>query len=294
MRTMIGATLLATAMLVAPVAKAQLGMAALRAEQARVPAATLIDSYGSDAQQIGELRLPKGKGPFPVAILVHGGCWTASMDTIKGISPLAEALRARGIATWSVEYRRIGNPGGGFPGTFEDIARGVDHLAALAKKHPLDLSRVVLAGHSAGAHLALWAASRPKLGAPYATSPIKPLSVVAIDGPAALAPFVGIDSQACGAPVIVTLMGGTPAEKPAEYRIASPADHLPLGVPQLIVLGDFKPLIAPYADAARKSGDTVHVLTPEGANHFDIITPGTANGASVVDFIATKAFAPRP
>ena len=271
-------------------ANAQDGMAALRAEEAKVPKATSIERYGSDAQQIGELRLPSGKGPFPVAILIHGGCWTASFDTIKGVSPLAEALRARGIATWSIEYRRLGNAGGGWPGTFADIAAGEDRLAALAKTRPLDLRRVVLVGHSAGAHLALWAASRSKLGAPYAGGSIRPMAVVAIDGPATLAPFVGIDAEACGAPVIVPLMGGTPAEKPREYHLASPGEHLPLGLRQYAVLAEFGPLMKPYVAAATTAGDRVEAIEPAGANHFDIITPGSANGAAVVDFIASKAF----
>jgi acetyl esterase/lipase len=270
---------------------AQPGMAALRAEQAATRAPDLVERYGPDDLRSGELRLPAGKGPFPVAIVVHGGCWLAKMDSVKGITPLAEALRARGIATWSIEYRRLGDPGAGWPGTFEDVAAGMDHLAKLAERHPLDLKRVALVGHSAGAHLALWAASRPKLGAPFAAGAVRPTTVVAIDGPGALAPFVGIDEQVCGEPVIVPLMGGAPAAKPAEYRAASPAAHLPLGVRQLIVIGDFKPFMSPYVEAAKASGDPVETLSPEGANHFDIVTPGSANGKAVADFIAARAFA---
>jgi acetyl esterase/lipase len=271
-------------------ASAQPGMKALRAAQAQVPAATLVERYGPDDLRSGELRLPPGKGPFPVAILVHGGCWRAEVDTLKGISPLAEALRARGIATWNIEYRRIGNAGGGWPGTFEDVAAGADHLAKLAAKHPLDLNRVTLVGHSAGAHLALWAASRGKLAEPYSRSPLKPRSVVAIDGPGALAPFIGIDAQVCGVPVIEPLMGGTPAQKPDAYRMASPMAHLPFGMKQLLVEAELGPFMKPYAAAARKAGDPVEELAPAGANHFDIITPGTTNGDAVADFIAAKAF----
>lgn len=267
------------------------GMADLRAAEAKLPPATVVARYGADDLRSGELRLPAGKGPFPVAILIHGGCWMAQMDTRRGIAPLAEALRARGIATWNIEYRRIGNDGGGWPGTFEDVAAGMDHLAVLAKTQPLDLNRVTLVGHSAGAHLALWAASRPKLGGRWAgAGAVKPVSVVAIDGPAALAPFVGIDAEVCGAPVIVPLMGGTPAERPDAYRIASPADHLPLGVRQLLVEAALGGLMKPYVAAAKAAGDTVEVLEPAQANHFDIITPGTTNGEAVADFIRTRAF----
>jgi acetyl esterase/lipase len=264
------------------------GMAGLRAEQGAARAADHIIPYGKDAQQFGELRLPEGPGPFPVAVVIHGGCWVAAVDTVAGVRPLAEALRSRGIATWSIEYRRLGNPGGGWPGTFTDVSMGVDHLSKLAKRHKLDLSRVSVVGHSAGAHLALWAASRPRLPAPWSRVAAKPRSVAAIDGPAALAPFVGADQQVCGRPVITELMGGAPATRAAEYALASPAAHLPLGVDQLLVAADLGFAVKPYAAAARAAGDTVELLEPVGANHFDIITPGTVNGAAVADRIAAQ------
>lgn len=285
----IGSILLLSALVAAPVG-AQDGMKELRTAQAGVPAPTLVENYGADDLRSGELRLPKGKGPFPVAVLIHGGCWQAAMDTRAGTTPLAEALRSRGIAVWNIEYRRLGNEGGGWPGTFTDVAAGVDHLTTLAKRHPLDLTRVTIVGHSAGAHLALWAASRARLPAPYGPGAVKPVSVVAIDGPGALAPFVGIDEEVCGQPVIVPLMGGTPKEKPDAYRLASPADHLPLGTRQLLVEAALGDLMKPYAAAARASGDKVEELAPANANHFDIITPDSANGKAVADWIAAKAF----
>lgn len=253
------------------------------------PPPTLVERYGADDLRRGELRLPKGKGPFPVAVVIHGGCWSASYDTVAGMAGVADALAQRGIATWSIEYRRLGDPGAGWPGTFEDVAAGVDHLASLAKTQPLDLSRVSIVGHSAGAHLALWAASRGKLGPAYAPK-IKPMSVVAIDGPATLAPLIGFDAQACGQPVIVPLMGGKPAAKAEAYHLASPAEHLPLGMRQLLVLGAFKPVIAPYAEAAKAAGDPVETLVA-GDDHFDIVTPPLPNGQKVIDLIVTRAFA---
>lgn len=255
------------------------------------PAATI--AYGPGPLQVADLRLPAGKGPFPVAVVIHGGCWRASVDNRSGIAGFAEALTKRGFATWNVEYRRVGDAGGGWPGTFQDVAAAEDKLADVAARYKLDLSRVVIVGHSAGAHLALWAASRGKLPAPWTASRIRPVAVAAIDGPGALAPFVGIDAQVCDGPVIAPLMGGTPAQKPAEYALASPADHLPLGVRQLLIQGELGPLMQPYAAAAKSAGDPVAVLTPPGANHFDIVTPPSANGAAVLDFIAREAFAAR-
>jgi acetyl esterase/lipase len=279
----------AAALAAAPVV-AQDGMKELRAEQAVTPKPAAVVRYGADDLRSGELRLPTGKGPFPVAVVIHGGCWLAAVDTRAGTTPLAEALRRRGIAVWNVEYRRLGNPGGGWPGTFEDIAAAVDYLPTLAKAHPLDLQRVTIVGHSAGAHLALWAASRQKLSAPFAAGKVTPVSVVAIDGPAVLAPLIGIDAEECGQPVIVPLLGGTPAQHPDRYGIATPADHLPLGVRQLLVEATLGGVMKPYAEAARARGDTVEELAPPGANHFDIITPGSPNGKAVADWIAAKAF----
>lgn len=281
----------AAAVLLAAPVLAQDGMKELRAEQAIVPKPTMIERYGPDDLRSGELRLPTGKGPFPVAVVIHGGCWLAAFDSRAGTTPLAEALRRRGIAVWNIEYRRTDNPGGGWPGTFQDVAAGVDHLTALAKRYPLDLKRVAIVGHSAGAHLALWAASRRKLPAPYGPGIIRPLSVVAIDGPGALEPFVGVDADVCGKPVIVPLMGGTPAEKPDAYRIGSPINNLPFGTRQLIVEAGLRSIIKPYTVAAQAKGDPVEVLVPPNANHFDIITPGSPNGKAVADWIAANAFA---
>jgi len=251
---------------------------------------TLVERYGPDDLRSGQLRIPPGKGPFPVAVIVHGGCWTASYDTMEGIAGVADALTRNGIATWNIEYRRVGDAGAGWPGTFQDVAAGIDYLTVLAKRYPLDLERVTIVGHSAGAHLAAWGASRGKLGPGY-TPRVHPVSVVQIDGPAALAPFVGLDREVCGKPVIAALMGGLPKDRAAEYALASPADHLPLGVRQLLVQGAFTPFMAPYAAAARQAGDDVEVL--QGTqDHFDVVTPGTDMGDKVIRFIVDRAFAP--
>ncbi|SOB80978.1 alpha/beta hydrolase fold [Sphingomonas guangdongensis] len=255
------------------------------------PPPTATVRYGADALRSGELRLPKGKGPFPVAILIHGGCFVAEMGG-TGMQGFAEMLRARGFATWDIDYRRVGHAGGGWPGSFEDVAAGVDYLPTLAKRYPLDLSRVTTVGHSAGALFALWAASRPKLPAPWTPRAGRPpiRSAVAIDGPGTLASLVGPDVQVCGKPVIVPLMGGTPAERPKPYRIASAMDHLPLGVTQLLVFSELGPFMQPYAARARAAGDPVLTLSPPNADHFDIVTRGTPNGEAVADWVAANAF----
>src|SRR5215210_6101524 len=112
-------------------------------------------AYGSDPLQFGELRLPKGTGPFPVAVVIHGGCWVSEFATLQNTAAAADALRDAGVATWNIEYRRSNNPGGGWPGTFMDVAAATDYVRELARRYTLDLTRVLAIGHSAGAHLAL-------------------------------------------------------------------------------------------------------------------------------------------
>ena len=259
--------------------------------RASAPAATI--AYGPSPLQVADLRLPPGPGPFPVAVVIHGGCWMASVDKRQGIAGFADALTARGFATWNIEYRRVGDAGGGYPGSFEDVAAAVDKLLDIAPAHRLDLTRVTIIGHSAGAHFALWAASREKVDGPLRSSKVRPVSVVAIDGPGALAPFVGIDAKICGQPVIVPLMGGTPSERPTEYRIATPQERLPFGLTQLLIMGELGDIMEPYIAAAKASGDSVLTLTPLGANHFDVVTPTTPNGKAVVSFIVNNAIPKR-
>src|SRR5258705_9819055 len=121
--------------------------------------------YGSAPSQVAELFLPKGKGPYPVVVLLHGGCFLQQFEGFPQTSGLAADLAGRGYAVWNVEYRKLGEAGAGYPGTFQDVATAVDRLRAEAPKHDLDLKRVIAIGHSAGGHLALWAASRGRLPA---------------------------------------------------------------------------------------------------------------------------------
>src|SRR5437667_5575746 len=119
-------------------------------------------SYGSDQFQFCDLRLPGNNGPHPVAIMIHGGFWR-SIYGLEYLGHISAALTAAGIATWNIEYRRLGNPGGGWPGTFDDVANAAEHLRAIAGQFDLDLNRIISVGHSAGGHLAFWLASRKNI-----------------------------------------------------------------------------------------------------------------------------------
>lgn len=151
-------------------------------------------AYGSEPSQVGELYLPEGDGPFPVVVLVHGGWWTAMFDR-RQVVPLAEDLVSRGFAVWNVEYRRIGEPGGGWPGTFEDMAAAVDAVAHLDPA--VDTGRVLVVGHSAGGHLAAWVAHRSAQpdGLPGAHPKVEPIGVVSLAG---VLDLVDADSVALG------------------------------------------------------------------------------------------------
>lgn len=253
----------------------------VRAADARI-------AYGDDSLQIGELRLPEGTGPFPVAVVIHGGCWLARIGsyqpTLRYVAPLAEALREAGVATWNIEYRAVGHPGGGWPGSFLDIARAVDHVRALSRRFPLDTSRVISVGHSAGGHFALWAAGRHRLepGGPLTTpAPVRLAGAVAVGGPGDMLDFAGYDASICGERITARLFGASdtlPAALAEPARHASPAELLPLGVPHVLVVGEDDRVVPPasaraYVARARRAGDRASYVPVPGAGHFEPLAP---------------------
>jgi acetyl esterase/lipase len=235
--------------------------------------------YGPGPLQFGNLRLPKRRGPHPVVLFIHGGCWLSQYD-IAHVGAFEQALADSGFAVWSLEYRRVGDDGGGWPGTFTDIARGADHLRVLAPRYALDLSRVVVSGHSAGGQFALWLAARSKIPV---TSELYVANPIAVRGVFALAPAPDLESlQASGAcgNVIGRLMGGSPAEHPDRYAAASPMKLAPIATPQLLVVGahdqSWGPVGRAYYARARAAGDTaVHLLEASESGHFEMIAPAT-------------------
>lgn len=238
-------------------------------------------AYGEDASQYGELRLPAGRGPHPVVVLIHGGCFKAAYGNPRDLAPMADALKAGGIATWNIEYRRLGEPGGGWPETYRDVGRAVDHLRTLAGQHVLDLGRVVIVGHSAGGHLAMWAAARARLPTGSAIAMAGPLpvrGVMDLAGPVDLTANIPGYEGLCRDTVITTLLGGTPATVPERYAHTSAIKLLPLGIPQVLVIGeheDFvpRPLAEAYAQAAARAGDPVRLIVIPRVGHFEIASP---------------------
>ena len=251
---------------------------------AQVPPGARRIAYGTDPLQFGELRVPATKGPHPVAIVVHGGCWVAKLGNmderavaVDNMRPLAAALTEAGIATWNVEYRRLGNAGGGWPGTFQDVAQAADFVRTVAAANELDLTRVIAIGHSAGGHLAMWLAARAKLPRTsdlYTSNPLSLRGVVNLDGPPDLKATIAVQQPICGSPVITNLIGGSPDEQPDRYRAASPIELLPFGVRQEFFAGRmFAAQVAPYEAASKRAGDTLQTTVLAEAGHFVFIDP---------------------
>ena len=234
--------------------------------------------YGPHRQNRADLHVPRdGDGPFPVAVLVHGGYWRAFYGKVV-MKPLAADLVRRGFATWNIEYRRIGRrQGGGYPSTFEDVANAIDYLTHLEDRR-LALDDVTFIGHSAGGHLALWAASR------NGDSRVEPARVIA------QAPIT--DLVACGPPAHA-LMGGEPRELPDRYAECDPIQLLPVGKPLLLVHGADDATIPikrtrEYAEAARAAGDEVGLIEPNPGGHRSHVDPRSPAWRAAVEWLSDQ------
>ncbi|GHO85353.1 alpha/beta hydrolase family protein [Dictyobacter formicarum] len=237
-------------------------------------------AYGNDPFQYGELYLPESPGPHPVVQLTHGGFWRKAYD-LTLMHGLAEHLVTQGIAAWNIEYRRIGNPGGAWPGTFLDVAAATDYLSILAPTYKLDMQRVVAVGHSAGGHLACWLACRHLLPRDSAIrterTPLRLRGVVSLAGV--------VDLQQAwqlhlGQNAVQELLQASLTEQPARYMEASPAALLPSGIPQVLVHGSADDRVPieisqAYAHKARAAGEHIRLLELPGADHFILIDPGS-------------------
>ena len=233
--------------------------------------------YGSHRQARADLHVPRdGQAPFPVAILLHGGYWRATYGKIV-MKPLAADLVRRGYATWNVEYRRIGRrQGGGYPMTFEDVANGVDLLASLDDPR-LDMRDVTLIGHSAGGHLALWAASR-------ADSAVEFARVIA------QAPITNL--VRAGEPAHA-LMGGTPEQHPDRYAECDPLQLAPPSMPVLVVHGEDDATIPversrEYVEAAAAAGGDVTLIEPSPGGHRSHIHPSSPAWSETVEWLSAQ------
>ncbi len=246
--------------------------------------------YGDDPSQFADLYLPGGETAVRgVVVIVHGGYWRSTYGAELG-EPLAQDLVRRGYACWNLEYRRAGN-GGGWPATFDDVAAGIDHLAVAAGDHGLDLRSTTALGHSAGGHLAVWAAGRSTLpaGAPGAGTPAVPLTAVVSQAGVldlAQARALGLSDNA-----VENLLGAP--EDPERYALADPMTAVPLEVPVYAVHGTEDTTVPPgqseaYVAAATGAGATAELVRVPG-DHFAVITPGSEAWEAILDRLGTAS-----
>lgn len=250
------------------------------------PEPTSSIRYGGDRMQIVDLWLPAGRGPHPIVLMVHGGCWQTEIADRRIMNWIADDLRKRGMAVWNIDYRGVDRDGGGYPGTFQDAAAAADSLRGAAPKHGLDLSRLVAIGHSAGGHLALWLAGRPRLpsDSPLRTADPLPIpTVVSLGGLPDLEEAARPPGSGCGTEVIERLTEGR-FEDTSVPRLA------PLGVAQILINGMQDRIIPTayaegYAAPMRKAGDRVEVRMIDRTGHVELIAPETEAWAAAVEEI---------
>lgn len=247
--------------------------------------------YGSDsAVQFGDLRLPTGATPpngYPVIVFIHGGAWRSEWSK-NYTEAFVEALTQQGFATWDLEFRRLGNRGGGYPGTFEDVADGADHLRVIARSHPLDLDQIVAVGHSSGGHLALWLAGRKHLleSSPlYRAEPLALGAVISIAGINDLELSYTLGDRTD----VLTLIGeDSLTAGAARFEETNPARMLPFGVPQTTMIGDRDSpwrldMTERYTAKSTTAGDLTKVIIVAGANHMDVMDVRSGFARSVAE-----------
>jgi acetyl esterase/lipase len=250
-------------------------------------------AYGDDPNQVGELRLPSGRGPHPVVVLIHGGCWKAEYATLRDLAPMGDALKAEGIASWNVEYRRLGQQGSGWPGTYLDVGHAIDHLRQLASPHRLDLTRVVALGHSAGGHLAMWAGTRqriPPTSALHVANPLSLRGVINLAGTIDMGENIAHMEAECKDTVVSSMLGGSPSSVPDRYREVSANRMVPLGLPQVLIWGELEQFVPlrlarSHVEAATQAGDRARIIVVPAMGHFELANPRSSAWPPVLDSI---------
>ncbi len=240
------------------------------------PDATL--RYGDDALQLVDVWVPKGQGPHPAVIMIHGGCWQTAIAERGIMNWIAADLRSHGVGVWNIEYRGV-DRGGGLPGTYQDVGRAADLLLAEGARHGLDTGGTRIAiGHSAGGHLALWLARRPVLAADDALRGAHPIRIdlaISQGGLPDLRAGAASNGHACGADAPAAMARG-------DYARTSPPE-MPLGsAPEMQFNNDRDRVTPPatgtaYSAAMMARGMTVPMEVTQGEGHVELIAPDSAS-----------------
>lgn len=257
----------------------------------RGPAPTAHLAYGPAASQYAELFRPAGAGPFPVVFLVHGGCWSAKYGGIEQMRNMAAALASVGIAVWNVEYRRVDEEGGGYPGMYLDINAAVDKLQAVAAGYQLDTSRVVAVGHSAGGQLVQWLAGRSRLPV---SSPLYRGNYLPIRQIVNLGGLADLDNrelirQSCDRDV-AELTGTASAGRPDVMADTNAARLVPNGSTTVLINGQFDTIAPPataaaYARLATRAGDRARAMVLPNASHYDEVAVSSPSWSLILPVI---------
>ena len=242
------------------------------------PAPTTQIAYGAAPSQFAQLFRPEGKGPFPVVVLIHGGCWTVQFGGIRQMRNVAGALAAQGIAVWNVEYRRVDEEGGGYPGTYQDMHAALDSLQHHAAQYQLDTTRIVAMGHSAGGQLVQWIAGRSKIApsSPLYRDKMLPVAnIISLGGLADLRHEQALIKSSCERDM-TELAGSPSSERPDIYSDTNAAELIPNGTRTVLITGELDTISPPrvahdYAAKATQAGDHAEVLILPGASHYDEI-----------------------
>ncbi|HVI99288.1 MAG TPA: alpha/beta hydrolase [Sphingomonas sp.] len=258
------------------------------------PAPDATIAYGDDRMQKVDVWVPHGRGPFRTVLMVHGGCWQTAIADRSLMDWIAADLRDAGHAVWNIDYRGVDRDGGGYPGTFLDAARAADAVRDHAGRFGLDTRRIVAVGHSAGAHLALWLAGRPRLpeASPLAGGdPLGIAHVVALGGLPDLEAVAASPDNGCGIDVAADLVGPATAAHPDPYADTSVPRLLPLGVRQDLVNGRDDAIVplrlgTDYAERARAAGDEAALHVIDATGHVELVTPDTAAWTAAKALIA--------
>ena len=247
-----------------------------------LPAPSSTHAYGDDPAQVADLWLPDGPSPHPVVLMVHGGCWQKAIADRTLMNYAAEDLRRRGLAVWNVEYRGVDEAGGGYPGTYLDVARAAEHLREAGPELGLDTGRVAAVGHSAGGHLVAWLATQGNIAeaSPLAGEPLDYAAVVVSGGLADLEASEPVTLPSCLADIRSDLVGRADAGRADVYADTSPARLLPARTPLVSVNGERDRIAPPqlgigFTELARAAGGDARYIEIPGAGHVELVAPGT-------------------
>lgn len=250
---------------------------------------------GPDSLQFGDLWLPDKRGPHPVVILIHGGCWLGQYPGVALTNPMAEALMNAGFAVWNIEYRRIGHDGGGYPGTFLDVANAADYLRKFSETYRLNFDTIIAAGHSAGGHLATWLAARENIPSDsplYIENPIAINKVISLAGINDLKHYAEYGSSPCGENSVEQLVNLTERGDSA-YEDTSPSNLLPFSADHTEIVASFDSPVPPFFgkrfvdQVTELGGKATLVLLPE-AGHYEMIAPWSEEWEKVLNIFTQQ------